>query len=623
MAKKIKSTGQILDVSKLFPSLPTAADLKAETEKELVIQETVREILNTPAQTDSGPVQNMTPRATDYIEHEETDTTIGTDKDIDLDKWQRAAIAMLAGQKYGCLVGPAGSGKTTCLHNLLDTLLVASEHTDIHSGAVSYRIAIAAFTGRASQQTKKGLAPEWHSRCDTIHGLLEFKPVFEPYLDPVTKEWKERRVFRPQRTAENKLDLKVLIIDEAGMLPVTLWNQVVDALPNDCRVLFIGDIQQLKPPIGRSTLGFAMNKWPTAGLEKIHRTDEDAIIGTAHKILNGQKPVSKNGSVLVKALHQSGDIAFKQVLSGVKDLHKKGQFSPETDAIVVAYNQGVLGQEILNAHLVNVFNPPKYIDGLRINPRHFIRAGIHTVNFAEGDKVMLTSNIRELGLTNGQWGFVTRIWENPQYRGNPDVADTFKALSNESVSFEGLELADTQNTEETAERQASHCMEVEFKTATATAYVTFATAGDFGSVQLAYVCTCHKMQGSEARRVIVVCHSAQTRLLSREWLYTAATRAQEQLYILHNGKGLNKALRTQAIKGDTIEEKCKTFQQLLLSDAEDTAAENIPTIMEPEAIDGYVPTESFVNNPYIVPKEEKAGPQHSALWEKLGLAAGD
>ena len=124
------------------------------------------------------------------------------------------------------------------------------------------------------------------------------------------------------------------------------------------------------------------------------------------------------------------------------------------------------------------------------------------------------------------------------------------------------------NTEEESptERQASHCVEILFQTAHGPESVILQTAGDFAAVMLAYACTCHKMQGSEARKVIVVAHSAQTRVLSREWLYTAATRAQNKLIILYNKRGLNKALNRQEIQGQTIAQKSEFFARLAEED---------------------------------------------------------
>lgn len=545
----------------------------------------------------------------------EPDEPVSMRKVVKLDPFQAAAVERGKQERFFCIVGPAGSGKSTCLHALLESWLESSRQRDPHSGGSEFRIGLASFTGRATQQMKINLDPKWHKYCDTIHGTLAYKPVYEGRIDKETGDYKEVRVFRPTYDAENKLPLKVLILDEAGMIPIGLWNELIAASRLDhVRILLLGDIQQLPPPIGRSVLGYAMNSWPVGALEKIHRTEENAIIETAHAILNGKKPRSHKGRVLIKELDRTGSTAFTQIVSGVKKMYDADAFDPAQDAIITGQNVGVLGQEALIKQLVHVFNPIQFEDGIPINRRHIIKAGINTVTFGEGDKVMLTQNIREQGLTNGQWGFVQRIWQNPAYGGIALEDIDVSNLTLDNVDMRGVSVYAGEDTEEMSERQASHCMEVLFHTAHGPETVIFQRAGEFTAVQLAYACTCHKMQGSEARNVIVVCHYAQVRMLKREWLYTAVTRAKEKLIILFDEKGMRKALRTQEIKGNTVKEKAEFFAKLMTEiDPADENKNNIPVI--PDA-DEFVP--DYETLP-IMPLTEDERKANVETWARLNL----
>jgi exodeoxyribonuclease V alpha subunit len=111
------------------------------------------------------------------------------------------------------------------------------------------------------------------------------------------------------------------------------------------------------------------------------------------------------------------------------------------------------------------------------------------------------------------------------------------------------------------QRASSHVVTAVFNNGTEDLEVTFSTAGQYRTLCHAYAMTCHKMQGSEARTVVIVCHSANARMLTREWLYTAATRAKFRVVILANDRGLQKAIQRQEIKGKTIADKIKTYTQ--------------------------------------------------------------
>ena len=121
---------------------------------------------------------------------------------------------------------------------------------------------------------KRALPVEYHGLCQTIHAFLGYMPTKEEYYDESDDVWKEKLVFRPTFTKENPLPHAAVFMDEGGMTPVYLWNQLFEACPK-ARFTLIGDINQLPPVQGKSVLGFAMCKWPTCELLKIHRQAAD------------------------------------------------------------------------------------------------------------------------------------------------------------------------------------------------------------------------------------------------------------------------------------------------------------------------------------------------------------
>jgi len=109
--------------------------------------------------------------------------------------------------------------------------------------------------------------------------------------------------------------------------------------------------------------------------------------------------------------------------------------------------------------------------------------------------------------------------------------------------------------------------------------VFFESAGDFRKVVHSYAMTGHKSQGSEYPTVVILVHSANLIMLTREWLYTVVTRAKERVILLTNNRGIVQAINRQLLKGKTIEEKAQQF--IKLSGKEDTT---LPILAEPTEI---------------------------------------
>lgn len=519
--------------------------------------------------------------------------------DIQLDEDQLAAVEGIKQQKYSVLIGAAGTGKTTVskavIHALqaqvplidLNSVRLERERTD--TPIMNVAVCLVAFTGKACQQMKRAMPKQYHQLINTIHSTLGYAPVVEEYLDTHTNEWKARRVFRPTFTANNQLPFKVCFIDEAGMVPINLWNELIAALPDDCRVVLVGDINQLPPVQGRSVLGFAMTQWPVYELTKIHRQAADnPIIANAHRILTGKMPLADSKKFAIVDMPDGGMETLVKSCGTVQHLHKLGKFDPMQDAFIVPQNVGTIGQEHINENLVRYFNPLRKIEGVPINPRTVITAGYVHVMMAVGDKVMLLQNNRQLGLTNGMTGVVMSIRQNERFKGDSVADSVIAGLSDGNDPFDLQSMEDDIDEDEReankvkddpeSERQASHIMSVAFQNVDEP--VDFQTAGEFKKVAHAYAATCHKSQGSEYPTVVILAHSSNGRMLNREWLYTAVTRGSERVVLMCNRRGLLKAITNQTIKGNTLAEKVASFNAL-----QDKTDVSIPNLPAPETVE--------------------------------------
>ena len=495
------------------------------------------------------------------------------------DQTQQAAIDAVDIHKHFCIIGAAGTGKTTIEKAILDKLTVIFEQIAEQSKKENkvYSVGIIAFTGRAVQMSKRALPRKFHPNCQTGHKFLDYAP--EETVVEIDGRAEVRIRFMPRFAKYNKRDETVIIIDESSMFPIRLFNQVVDATRNP-RFILVGDINQLPPVMDRSVLPFAMMQWPTFELTTIHRQALDnPIIRNSQNVLKGIVPEHIPHKFMIGGLSDGSDKAAQQVLQYVKALARAGKFDPMLDAIIVPTNVGMMGQIHLNTDLVHFFNPArKDIHGVTLNRRIPIKAARGAKLLAIGDKVMLLANDNSLGLTNGQTGVIVDITRNGSFKDSKGFHDAIAAGGKDLMDIDMSALDDLTNGEEEQspddelsealspdeqkeenQRQASHVTTVKFTLADGDLEVKFQTTGQYANLTHAYAFTCHKSQGGEYRNVIIAMHSASSIMLSREWLYTAVTRAREKVYIMCNTRAMHQALNRQNIKGTNVVDKAKSF----------------------------------------------------------------
>ena len=488
-----------------------------------------------------------------------------------------------------------------------------------------YNVAFCSFTGKAVEQLRKSIPSELQCCCETIHSLLEYAPeiVEKVVIDKHgNSEVKNSKIFLPRRTELNPLPQSVIIIDESGMVGIELWNNLFKALdksnPN-LKIILIGDIHQLPAVIGKSILGYALASplWQTNMLTKIHRQAMDnPIIANSHLIKDGREPRASESLPQIdgrpqlkkfttidlgaltereRELIRSGNLprsyydsknkpstALANFVKLIAKLYRENYYNPAIDQIIVPQNVGLLGQDMVNQKLAPIFNSEAR--------RYAIRACYETKFLAVGDKVMFTKNDYELGILNGMTGYIKSISLNASYTdyrlllaeennrlngsseptSHLDFQVTDQSADFAEQAFNDIDKLMAEKSDDadqlTAELEASHVVTVEYQPigseGSETREIALSKVGQIRGLLLAYAITCHKAQGSEYRRVVVLAHSSNSMMLSREWLYTAVTRARENLILVYNNyqsRGLTSGLRRQVVKGNSLEEKAKNF----------------------------------------------------------------
>ena len=378
---------------------------------------------------------------------------------------QRQAIRTALTSNVLVLTGGPGTGKTTTVNAIL---ALFENQAD--------RVALCAPTGRAA----KRLSELTDHKASTIHRLLEVDY--------------SGGVLHFIHNEKNLLRCDVIILDEMSMVDVKLFQSLLAALKRGCRIIMVGDADQL-PSVGPGNiLGEVIRSGvvPTVCLTQIFRQAASSlIVANAHRIVTGQMPESggrEDDFFFLKA----GGMACQQLICDLVSarLPKSYGFDPVRDIQVLCPTKmGPSGTRQLNQRLQEILNPPSI-------GKSELKAGEQI--FRVGDKVMQVRNDYDIpyereggeagvGAFNGDIGIILEV--NPGQR-------SLKVRMDDRVLVY--------------------------------------TAEQLNELEPAYAVTIHKSQGSEFPAVVLPVSEVPEKLCYRNLLYTGVTRAKK-LCVLAGG----------------------------------------------------------------------------------------
>lgn len=361
---------------------------------------------------------------------------------LTLNSGQESAVSMANGNGVCVITGGPGTGKTTIVKVLMRLVGIRKE-----------KWLLAAPTGRAAKRLSESCGHE----AKTIHRLLEFKPGSEGFT----------------RDASNPLEADGILVDEASMIDLPLFESLLAAVPPSCRLVLVGDADQL-PSVGPGQVLRDLidsGEVPVSALTQVYRQAGDsAIVRNAHRVLRGELPVSAEKEEGKKDFfvvsRESASAVMETLVEVVTQRLPSRGFDPMTDVqVLTPMHRGPLGSEAINEALQAALNPsgPSVNRGKRI--------------FRRGDRVLQQRNDYDKEVFNGDVGLILEV----------DSGALTVRFGGRRVNYVGDELDD---------------------------------------LVLAYAISVHKSQGSEYPAVVSVVHSGHFVMLRRNLLYTAMTRAK-------------------------------------------------------------------------------------------------
>ena len=387
------------------------------------------------------------------------------DNQIQLAQKQKEAIKACLHHGVLVLTGGPGTGKTTVIKGILSILK-----------AQGLKIRLAAPTGRAA----KRLSETTGQKALTIHRLLEANNLAQD----------DNLQLGFSKDIDDQLDADVIILDEVSMVDIVLMHHFLNAVPDGCRIILVGDTDQL-PAVGPGSVLkdiIRSQKIPAIRLDEIFRQAQTSmIIQNAHIINAGRLPdIRKQYSDFVfYELNDDTSITQKILDLCTKDLPHEGFDVLKDVQILSPMHRFLCGVENLNLMLQEQLNPKKNQDELKYSSQ----------TFRVGDKVMHIRNNYPKNVFNGDIGFIQDI-NNEKL-----TVDYFDHI----VTYEKNEL---------------------------------------NELTLAYASSVHKSQGSEYKVVIIPLSTSHYIMLQRNLLYTAITRAKQKVIIIGSKKALMTAIQS-------------------------------------------------------------------------------
>lgn len=387
------------------------------------------------------------------------------DNQIQLAQKQKEAIKACLHHGVLVLTGGPGTGKTTVIKGILSILK-----------AQGLKIRLAAPTGRAA----KRLSETTGQKALTIHRLLEANNLAQD----------DNLQLGFSKDIDDQLDADVIILDEVSMVDIVLMHHFLNAVPDGCRIILVGDTDQL-PAVGPGSVLkdiIRSQKIPAIRLDEIFRQAQTSmIIQNAHIINAGRLPdLRKQYSDFVfYELNDDTSITQKILDLCTKDLPHEGFDVLKDVQILSPMHRFLCGVENLNLMLQEQLNPKKNQDELKYSSQ----------TFRVGDKVMHIRNNYQKNVFNGDIGFIQDI-NNEKL-----TVDYFDHI----VTYEKNEL---------------------------------------NELTLAYTSSVHKSQGSEYKVVIIPLSTSHYIMLQRNLLYTAITRAKQKVIIVGSKKALMTAIQS-------------------------------------------------------------------------------
>lgn len=420
------------------------------------------------------------------IELEDAIGNIQKTNNVNLDDIQKDAVKSAITAGVAVITGGPGTGKTTIIDAIIKYF---------HSQGLE--IKLCAPTGRAAKRMTESTG--WPA--ETIHRMLEFCGI------PDDND-RESNGLKFGRNASNPLECDAIIVDEMSMVDSYIFYSLLQAITYGTRLILVGDVNQL-PSVGAGNILkdiINSNCFPVTTLNKIYRQEDGSdIVFNAHRINKGDhlEISNKSKDFFFIPRNTAGSIV-NEVRELVSDnLPKFLGVTPMDIQVLTPMRKYDTGVENLNIKMQELLNPPA---------KNKPEKEKHDVIFRVGDKVMqIKNNYKQEWKMKSENGYVLDEGVGV-FNGDVGVITDINSYDEEvTVHFDDDKVA-------------------------------VYTYADLDELEHAFAVTIHKSQGSEYPAVVIPLLSGTRKLLNRNLLYTAITRAKRMVVLVGNLNLINQMI---------------------------------------------------------------------------------
>ncbi|RSO57178.1 exodeoxyribonuclease V subunit alpha [Acinetobacter lactucae] len=456
--------------------------------------------------------------------------------DLLTDPHQQAALQMVARQSLSIITGGPGTGKTYTLARIIAVLSQAIPHI---------RVAMAAPTGKAAQRMQEALQNSFNDPKLLESGLVS-EELRNQGTQTIHRLLGMGHSQTPRFNQKQPLPYDVIVVDEASMLDLNLATLLFEAVPESCRIILLGDANQLASVDVGAVLADLQQIQALADnrvqLQTSRRFAEGALIGQVAKFIQAQTHQQNHVEVLqrfevdIVQVSELKPILLQRDMPDVVQL----EYLPEGNQLDLDsyYQKLMLGfqgyvQSLKNylkeersieqaQNVVKAFDDYRILTAVRHGPfglqqlnqyaQRWLQQQLSIVTLGGwyvGRPVMMTYNDYQLGISNGDIGLCF------EHRTQPQQFEVYFPSLNKWVAANRLPK----------------------------------------SIQSAFALTIHKSQGSEFTHTAVVLDQATKNLLSQELIYTAITRAKKVVSLLVHQEALLQAFTVRTTRKSGLVQK--------------------------------------------------------------------
>lgn len=382
--------------------------------------------------------------------------------DFKLSSEQKNAIKESINKKINIINGGPGVGKTTTLDILIKILKMENKS-----------FLLCAQTGKAAQRMSESTGEE----AATIHRTLEYNPQYNTF----------------QRDQFNNLEADFIIIDEASMIDIFLFDKLIKAINDKSFLIIIGDVNQIPSIEAGCVLKdlIESKRIPVSSITKIQRQSSDSsIIKNAYLINEGKKldltTNKKKDFFFIKT--KNDESTLEKISEMIKEnIPKAFKVDPKKEVqILTANHKGAVGRMNLNTEIQKILNKKE--------SKFTMKRG--DVVFKENDNVIQVKNNYDKNVFNGDSGVITDVF-------------------NKSISIDFFD------------KEVIH------------------ERTELDEIELSYAITIHKSQGSEYPITIIPISHTNSLIFDRSLLYTAITRGKSIVIVIGSEISLNKIIANE------------------------------------------------------------------------------